>query len=357
VGPAGGENRTEEENEVNRKRRRLTIVLAAVGAIGAIAAIATAASLALFYDPTSPATAVFATGNVALDSATSQTCVANDPAQAPGYESDGDAPTASQYFTQAEPCTLTFTYTGSLDAFLAADIAISSEPEQTPSSPDSTTQEDCNGGSSTYDPQTCAPLYNPSVAGTGGATNNADDGIQINVVGTDSYGGTPQEFGVGNDQTIVDNDGSSGGVDASYSGEGGSCSNETCAVKGSSGLKETFTVYVYWPLDTSSTTEMNQNIYAGATATVTITEHSVQAADNPLNDCSAYTVVDNYPFPNASYYPPDQPYYGWGAGFSSGNGGYPGAGVCPSSDPTGTGADYPAGTSNYDLMPFYHSSN
>jgi hypothetical protein len=321
VGPAGGENQTEEENEVNRKRRRLTILLAAVGAIGAIAAISTAASLALFYDPTSSAPVTFATGNVALNSVT-QSC--SFAGLSPGWSNAGD-PYGDN---TGKACTLAFDYQGTLNAYLALDVAVTSTPETGANS-----EADCNGGNASG-PQACSGLYNPSI----GTPNNADDGIQVYVVGSGSTAGAPdQAFGIGNDQTIWETTGSE-------------------LAPASVDYVETFNVYVYWPLDTASSDTANQNMYTGGTASVTLTEHSVQAADNQLVDCDA--ISDSQPrYQDYYYYDADQPTEGWGAGFSSGATGpgatYPGLGACPTYD-TQNGTDWTSSTYGSELVPLYH---
>lgn len=307
---------------MNPFRRRLTIVLVAVGAIGAIAAIATAASLALFYDPTAPAPVSFATGNVTLNSSPAQSCTFSG--LYPGAGTPGE-PEGDLGLTK---CTLQFDYTGTLNAYLGLDVSVTSTPNNDPTN----SVADCNGGNASGT-QPCLGLYNPSV----GAPNNEDDGIQVNVDGTGSSGGIAQAFGIGNDQTIWE-----------------SPTTDTAAA--SSNYTETYTVDLYWPLDTGSTVGENQNAYTGATANVTLTEHSVQAADNPLNKACG-TISDAQPaFGTNQYYGLDQPTEGWGAGFNSGaeasGSTYPTIGGCPtvSSDAT----SWNSRTLGSEVLPFYH---
>jgi len=311
-----------EENHVNRKRRRLTIVLAAVGAIGAIAAIATAASLALFYDPTAPASVTFETGNVTLDSSLTQSC--DFSGLHPGASTTGE-PNGDHSET---PCTLSFKYVGTLNAYLGLDVSVTSTPESGTNS-----VADCNGGNA-HGTQACQGLYNPSV----GAPNQMNDGIQVNVDGTGSPGGNTQAFGIGNDQTIWE-----------------SASSDTALAK--SNYVESYTVELYWPLDTASTDAANQNAYTGAKAKVTLTEHSVQAADNPLDIyCGSIDDTVQPKFDSYAYYAVDQPTEGWGAGFNSGTEAagstYPTIGGCPTIINDAT--KWTSSTVGTDLLPFYH---
>jgi hypothetical protein len=318
------ENDIDEENDVNPKRRRLTIVLAAVGAIGAIAAIATAASLALFYDPTAPAPVTFETGNVTLNSSTSQTC--DFSGLYPGSSTPGE-PNGDHTLT---PCTLTFEYVGTLQAYLGLDVSVTSTANT-----GANYVADCNGGNADGT-QACQGLYNPSV----GAPNNQDDGIQVNVDGNGSPGSNAQAFGIGNDQTIWESD-------------------STDIAGANSNYTETYTVDVYWPLDTGSTAAANQNAYTGASAKVTLTEHSVQEADNALTSCTPIDDTTQATFGTNEYFPPNQPTEGWGAGFNSGTEAagsqYPVIGGCPSVNDDAT--TWTSSTPETDLLPFYHPND
>lgn len=344
-----------EDNEENPNRRRLWIVLGAVGAIGAIAAIATAASLALFYDPTSPAYATFATGTVSLTSPSSQSCTSTDNYGnlAPGYSTAGDVPSGQlggPDVIVGKACTLSFDYTGSLDAYLGLDVSVTSSA--------GTDTVDCNGGSTTAS-QSCAPLYNPSVSAstTGAAATNVDDGIQVNVIGNGPNGGALQEFGIGNDQTVVEH-GSTTGLDRGYSETGSDCPSNTddCPFAGGSNYTETYNVYVYWPLDTASTSGDDQNRYQGSSATIELTEHSVQAADNPLISCGHIQDDQTAFSSNSQYLDANQPTSGWGAGFNAGNLN-PSVGGCPSFDSNAYGTDWSSTTPYPGLQTFYHASN
>ena len=316
-----------QDKEENPNRRRLLIVLGAVGAIGAIAAIATAASLALFYDPVAPYPAQFAAGNVTLNGPSTTSCkVGNQPSGdgtgiAPGYSSSGYPGQGDQSGTA---CATTFKYTGSLDAFLALDVSVTTNPGS-----DNTA---CNGGDSAGPSGACVPLYNPPM------TNTAGDGIEVYVLGKPANGGTTQAFGIGNDQTISDP--GTGDVNTSY-GQTDPTHNAACAGSGDNcpveaNYAETFYVYVYWPMDEGS----QQNGYMNSNATITLEEHAVQATDNPLFTCSAITDGQLDPGGFGNYDAPDQPQFGWGGGFSSGNAdSSPAVGDCPTADSNGTGTD------------------
>lgn len=344
-----------QDKEENPNRRRLLIVLGAVGAIGAIAAIATAASLALFYDPTSPAFATFATGTVTLKSASSQSCTSTDNYGnlAPGYSTVGDVPSGQlggPDVVVGKACTLSFEYTGSLDAYLGLDVSVTSSA--------GAHAVDCNGGNASGT-QPCTPLYNPSVSSTtaGAAETNMDDGIQVNVIGNGPNGGALQEFGIGNDQTVVE-DGQTAGLDTGYNETGSDCSSnrDDCPFAGGSNYTETYNVYVYWPLDTASTTGTDQNRYQGSSATIELTEHSVQAADNPLKSCGHVADTQTAFSSNSQYFDANQPISGWGAGFNAGDLN-PAVDGCPALDSNTSGTDWSATTPYPGLQTFYHASN
>ncbi|HEY6539229.1 MAG TPA: hypothetical protein VI138_09375 [Candidatus Dormibacteraeota bacterium] len=326
--------------------KRLTIVLASVGAIGAIAAIATAASLALFYDPTAPVPVAFATGDVTLNNAVVANCTTQNIT--PGFSTRGYP--ASLGDQSGNGCTVDIDYTGSLDAFLALDVSVTTTK--------GTSTIACNGGDSSGT-ASCEPLYNPSARGSG-----MGDGLEVYVLANgDSYSGgggaengPTQAFGIGNDQTIS-NPGTNG-VDVNYGqtatgGTAAKCNSSTgedCPVKGGDTFRESYSVYVYWPIDSMS----QQNIYQNASATVTLREHAVQAADNPLLACSGINDSQGL-FGGASYSNPDQPQVGWGSGFTAG--GYPAVGGCPTPDTTTNGTDWTASTPGTTLVPFYHPDN
>ncbi len=328
---------------MNPSRKRLTIVLAAAGAIGAIAAIAIAASFALFYDPVSPQSVQFVAGNVTLNNAVTANCTIDHVA--PGYSTDGYPSSLGDQSGQA--CTVDIDYTGGLDAFLALDVSVS-----TSSGSDTLA---CNGGDATGT-ASCAPLYNPDAA-----AQSVGDGLEVYVLANgDSYegeNGPTQSFGIGNDQTISQP--GTENVDLGYSQSSSvntpaDCNSTTgvdCPVQGGDVFRESFSVYVYWPLDSDGT----QNVYQNSSATVTLREHAVQASDNPLFSCDP--IGDSQGGPGA-YQDPDQPQVGWGAGFNAGLGDdFPAVGSCPTIDSTQTGVDWTASTPGSALLPFYHPDN
>lgn len=322
--------------------RRSTIVLATVGAVGAIAVAATAASFALFYDPIAPQHVTFAAGNVTLNQTATSHCTFDNIA--PGFSTAGYP--GGDHSQPA--CTTDIQYTGTLDAFLALDVTVTTGAGKS--------RLACNGGA-VSGMMKCAPLYNP------GSQPGAGSPLEIYVLANgDSYqgenGGT-QAFGIGNDQTITDP--GTVGVDRSYTGisstgTAATCNAITgvdCPVAGGSKYLESYTVYAYWPLDDNG----DQNVYQNSWATVTLSEHAVQAADNALFACSPINDSQGR-FGGASYYPPDQPAAGWGAGFSAGNSSsYPAIGSCPTIDSNGTGTDWTASTPGSELLPFFHPDN
>jgi hypothetical protein len=336
-------------------KKRSTIVLASIGAIGAIAAIATAASFALFYDPVSPQAVTFAAGNVTLEHVVSANC--KFTGIAPGFSTYGYPGTLGDQSKSA--CTVDIKYTGSLDAFLALDISVKT------SAGNSTLA--CNGGDAGGS-ASCVPLYNPSATPLG-----SDDGLEIYVLANGdsnltlngAQNGPTQAFGIGSDQTLTQP--GTHGVDTSYTGSyatppgvpaGSSqadCTTATgvdCPVAGGSNYLESYSVYAYWPMDDNG----DQNNYQNSSATVTLTEHAVQASDNPLFSCPAVNDSQGL-FGAASYQTPDQPDAGWGGGFSAGSTTYPAIGVCPGIDGTTTGTDWTSSTQGTELLPFYHPDN
>ncbi|MGH7641441.1 MAG: hypothetical protein ACRENX_00210 [Candidatus Dormibacteria bacterium] len=331
---------------MNLFRKRSTIVLASVGAVGAIAAIATAASLALFYDPVSPTTASYAAGNVTLNKVSTSVCDFDN--LAPDYSTRG-YPGGRGDQSGVMPCTVKINYTGSLDAFLALDVEVQSFVGKN--------RTDCNGGDS-GGLASCEPLYNPNAA-----ANNEGQGLEVYVVGN-AGNAAQQSFGIGNDQTIS-RPGTGSDVDTGYStaatvGPPGS-SPAKCVQEGDSqgadcpvrsGYEETFDVYVYWPIDNDGT----QNVYQNSSASVTLTEHAVQAADNPLFSCNQ--IMDSQGTTDGTYENPDQPQSGWGAGFNAGSEQYPAIGACPKIDATQDGTDWtPTPPLLPTLLPFFHPDN
>lgn len=336
---------------MNLFRKRFVIALAAVGAVGAIAAVATAASLALFYDPVAPQSVHFVTGDVTLN----HTVTANCGYQhiTPGYSTHGYPAGLGDQSGQA--CTVDIMYTGSLDAFLALDVQVQTAAGNSTIA--------CNGGDASG-VMSCEPMYNPN------PTDGAGKGLEVYVLANgDSYNGgihngptqngPTQAFGIGNDQTISQP--GTVGVDLKYSqnsatGTTAACSSSTgqdCPVLGGFKFLESFSVYVYWPLSTTG----NQNVYQNSSATVTLTEHAVQAADNPLFQCPAINDSQGL-FGGANYFAPDQPQEGWGAGFSAGQtDGSPAVGKCPAIDPVTNGTDWTSTSSGATLYPFYHPNN
>lgn len=330
---------------MNIFRKRSTIVLASLGAIGAIAAIATAASFALFYDPVSPTVVTFASGNVTLTQAATSNCTFTGIA--PDFSTYGYPGSLGD---QSKPaCTTDIKYTGTLDAFLALDVSVKTSA--------GTDMTDCNGGDATGIVE-CAPLYNPS------ASLGTDDGLQVYVLANgDSYNGEngpTQAFGIGSDQTLTQP--GTAGVNTGYTGnyvnlpagmtqaDCTSGSGVDCPVAGGSNYLESYSVYAYWPMDDNG----DQNNYQNSSATVTLTEHAVQASDNPLFSCSPINDSQN---PVGAYQDPDQPDSGWGGGFSAGTSTYPAIGVCPTIDSTTNGTDWISTTPGTELVPFYHPDN
>ncbi len=329
---------------MNIFRRRLTITLASVGAVGAIAAIATAASFALFWDPLTNSV-TFVTGNVTLHNPTTANCSYQHIL--PGYSTHGYPANLGDQSGTA--CDVYIDYTGSADAFLALDVKVSTTA--------GTNTLACNGDVSTT--LSCEPMYNPNAA-----SNNQADGLEVYVLANgDSYNGEngpTQAFGIGSDQTLS-NPGTVG-VDLSYNqtstaaGQTAANCNSTtgvdCPVKGGTVYRESYSVYVYWPIDDNG----QQNIYQNSSATVTLTEHAVQAYDNPLFACSGIQDTQGL-FGGASYYNPDQPQLGWGSGFNAGISSYPAIGSCPTIDSTTNGTDWTSSTPSSELLPFYHPDN
>ncbi len=315
-------------------------MLASVGAIGAIAAIATAASLALFFDPVAPQQAQYVAGNVTLQNGVTANC--DITGIAPGYSTKGYPGGFGDQ--SGTPCSISIDYTGSLDAFLALDVSVS-----TSAGSDTIA---CNGGDASGT-AACEPLYNPSVGDTG-----TNDGLQVKLFGQgtgyDGENGHPQEFGIGSDQTLSQP--GTVGVDTGYTGvsktgnpalcEG---SGIDCPILGGFKYLETYTVYVYWPQD-----EGGQNPYQNSSATITLTEHAVQAADNALMYCPLMTDVSSGGVPGSQYDAPDQPYAGWGGGFSAGGTSSPAAGSCPTIDNEADGQDWVPGFPGSELLPFFH---
>ncbi len=322
-------------------RNRTTIVLASVGAIGAIAAIATAASLALFFDPVAPQTATYVAGNVTLQNDVTADC--NVTGIAPGYSTDGYPGNLGDQ--SGQKCTVDIFYTGSLDAFLALDVSVSTSA--------GTDTVACNGGDASGT-AACEPLYDPTNYSAG-----TNDPLEVYVLANgDSYNGEnapTQAFGIGSDQTITDP--GTTGVDTGYSGTASTgtaakCESATgtdCPVQGGFKYLESFSVYVYWPLD-----ESGQNVFQNSSATITLTEHAVQAADNALFSCSP--IQDGQGTP-ANYENPDQPSAGWGGGFSAGGSDFPAAGSCPAIDSQTNGEDWTSAFPTSELLPFFHPNN
>lgn len=324
--------------------RRSTIVLATVGAVGAIAVAATAASFALFYDPIAPQHVTFAAGNVTLNQASTHHCTFQNIA--PGFSTQG-YPGGDN----SQPaCTTDIQYTGSLAAFLSLDVTVT-----TGAGTGQTDTVACNGGS-TSGMMSCAPLYNPGFASQKGVGSPLEVYVLANGDSYQGENGGTQAFGIGNDQTITDP--GTVGVDTSYTGASttgtaAKCVSTTgvdCPVQGGFKYLESYTVYAYWPLDENG----DQNVYQNSWATVTLSEHAVQAADNALFSCS--TIQDSQGlFGGANYYPPDQPEAGWGAGFSAGSSSmYPAIGSCPTIDSTTNGTDWTQSTPGSELLPFFH---
>ncbi|MGH7666967.1 MAG: hypothetical protein ACREN1_06630 [Candidatus Dormibacteria bacterium] len=337
----------------NLFHRRLVIVLASVGAVGAIAAIATAASLAVFYDPVAPSNVTFASGNVTLNGPFSFTCTTtnvSNPAGSdtdvnniyPGYSTNG-YPESLGDQTGNPPCSESIQYTGSLDAFLALDVKVTSNPLTT-----TTDTVACNGGDSAGTVP-CAALYNPA------PTSRQGQGLEVWVVGETTNPGTydlTQNFGIGNDQTLEAS--GSSDVDTTYGGTAGTspadCNESSayhynCPVK--NGFTEKLSVYAYWPLDVDG----SQNVYQNSSATITLTLHAVQAADNPLYSCNPMSPDGiNSGDLLATTYQPNQPEDGWGAGLYAGGKGL--VGSCPSVGSLAT--VWKPGTPGTHLVPFFH---
>ncbi|MGA7173319.1 MAG: hypothetical protein WCB86_02055 [Candidatus Dormiibacterota bacterium] len=323
-------------------RKRSTIVLASIGAAGAIAALATAASFALFYDPPAPVSQTFATGTVTLGTPFSYTCntgtntlttpapspsgsiAANTPV-APGFSTDG-YPTGSAAPPVGDqsgtPCTFGITYTGSMPAFLATDVTVTS----TAGSESSAT---CDG--------TCLGLYSP--------TSSTDENDLEVWTSYKVPSGKIYALGIGGDQTISEP--GTTGVDTGFGSSCGSSTGDDCPVN--KGYTVLYRVYVYWPLGSGS----EDNPYQGSSATVTLNIHAVQAYDNALKSCSPDTIMD--PEQNSvpwTYSSPDQPAVGWGGGFNSGT--YPATNTCPITDDTADNWTAPPSTAN--LYPFSHKN-
>lgn len=222
-------------------------------------------------------------------------------------------------------------------------------------------------------------MYNPL------ASLGNDDGLEVYVVGAMDSIQAPtastnnQTFGIGYNQSLS-HPGNGSEVDLNYSqGHGyysasdfgssvlSTCDRSTgnnCPVLGSStqSFPVTYSVYVYWPLDTSGSPD-GQNMYMNSTASVSLEEHAVQAVDNPLVDCTSAKIVDNQGQSSknggapdgATYDSPNQPVSGWGAGFSANNDGqYETPGACPSVSDATAWTSHLAGTT---LVPFYHPDN
>ncbi|MGH7608666.1 MAG: hypothetical protein ACREOD_01795 [Candidatus Dormibacteria bacterium] len=228
-------------------------------------------------------------------------------------------------------------YTGSLDAFLGLDVKVSTLG--------GSSTLDCNGGNA-LGTASCTPLYSPSSTGP--------QGLEVWVFGKPEYNPgnnyLTQDFGIGNDQTIEASGGSEY-VDTTYSESDGPHCNApnaepqyfNCPV--TNGFIEDLSVYVYWPLDAAD----DQNVFQNASATVTLTVHAVQAADNPLYYCPAMSdPVSDAPI-YGGIFQPNQPENGWGAGLYAGPNN---ANSCPAleADPT----TWTSTTSGSTLMPFFH---
>ncbi|MGH7691669.1 MAG: hypothetical protein ACREOA_03060 [Candidatus Dormibacteria bacterium] len=312
-------------------RRRSTIVLASVAAAGAIAAIAIGASFAVFYDPPSPVTQTFQTGNVTLSNPSTITCTVSS--LAPGYSTTGYPGNLGDQ--TGTPCSFTIQYTGTMPAFMATDVNVKATAGSDPDA--------CGGGTAAG----CEPLYSPNF--------NEETGLEVwstygNLSLTSSS--NTSALGIGDDQTIA-NPGTTL-VDTGYTGPAihspntaAVCSSTTganCPVNKGYILK--YDTYVYWPLLSS----MNQNIYQNANVTITLTVHAVQAYDNPLFSCPA--ISDHHQGSVSwGYAAPNQPQAGWGSGFSTSDG-YPHVGKCPNINDTAS--DWVNTSDASTLYPFSH---
>ncbi|MGH7642371.1 MAG: hypothetical protein ACRENX_05040 [Candidatus Dormibacteria bacterium] len=326
-------------------RKRSTIVLASIGAMGAIAALATAASFALFYDPPAPVSQTFATGTVTVGQPFSFSCNASETSLqtgtggslsatttvAPGYSTHGyPGPLGDESGTD---CTFGVKYTGTMDAYLATDVSVSS-PIQTidPGA--------CTGGDETGSP--CQGLYSPNF--------NADADLQ--VWGTEKTPAGVSALGIGNDQTISQPGTNSKLVDLGYTSDSDStatCNKSTgqdCPVM--KGYTVLYRIYVYWPQVDSA----DQNVYQDSQATISITMHAVQAYDNSLLTCSPGIVDPNQDGVPWGYQSPDQPRVGWGTSFDSNND--IAVGNCPI--PFDNATSWTPTASGGNLYPFGHLS-
>ncbi len=304
------------------------MVLAAAGAVAALASVATWASLALLFTQSAARPVQYAAGDVTLSQDYTSSCTVTGIS--PGYSTQGYP--GSLGTQGGAPCQVEVTYTGSVPAFLATDVSVTTEAGGDTLA--------CNGGDASGT-ASCAPLYDPANGGT------ADP---LEVFLESSTPGAGQSYGIGDDQTdtvpgTVD-------VDTAYTGtsavgtaaECAAASGDDCPVL--SGYTETYDAYFYLP----QVQGQDQDVYQGASATVTITEHAVQAAGDPLFQCSP--LVDSQ---GGSYEDPDQPEAGWSSGLSAGAGGAgPAVGQCPSIDATTDGTDWTASSPASELLPFYH---
>ena len=228
-------------------KKKLLVAGASLTTIAAVVALATGATFGLFSATSPSQSGNFTAGTVTLDQTKTITCTV-------GTLSPGDG-SYSSYNTESganAQCSLPFSYTGSVPAYLAVDVSVS-------------------GGAGTP----VSPYGSSAPNAAPGLFDGSANGLQLLVK---SAGTVANTFVTGTQFT--NGSGSAANVTGSCAGNG---TESGCAA---SGTVNDLLIGKFSPTNTGTVTvdyglpSAANNAYEGATSTVTLTVHAVQANNN-----------------------------------------------------------------------------
>lgn len=234
-------------------RRRLMLAGGGMAALAAVGYAGFSGTSALFDSSAPSQTATFAAGTVTLTSPSTQTCTIKN--LAPGTEgasSQAELPGSGNQTTASQlsplDCQYQVSYSGSLRAWILLDVSVTSSAAN--------------------------PTGGTSTTGTEALYDGTSSGLQLGVLGGPTSSPT-DTFSVG---TATCKAGTSSTPQSCTSSAADQLVGQGPVSNGWTG---TFNLDSYFPT-------WADNIYQGGTATVTLTAHAVQYANNHSSDCYNY---------------------------------------------------------------------